>query len=124
MEELVRMYLEQKKSNVVDIGKMTSYMEELSPQELSNVLALLVVLLLMIRNTSEFTPHKTIKVATVIGTVLCDAVEEASTEFLGMSLQQALLKATLWPEVDTSVLTEVGEDTVLRENYTTKIMYH
>jgi hypothetical protein len=119
MEELMKMYLSQKKDNIVDVGALMSHLEAMSPQELANMLVFLMALLLMISKMGSYTSDNKLKVAAVVGQALYEGVENSCKDYMGMSIQQTLLKMSLYPEVDEADL----DDQEFNNIYSTNIVH-
>ena len=116
MEELMKMYLSQKKANVVDVGALMSHLESMSSQELADMLVFLMALLLMISKTKSYTADNKLKVAAVVGQALYEGIENSCKDYIGMSLQKTLLKMSLYPEVDESMLDDHDFDNIYSTN--------
>lgn len=119
MEELIKMYLSQKKANIVDVGALMTHLEHMSSQELADMLVFLMALLLMVSKMESYTMDKKLKVAAVVGQALYEGLENSCKEYMGMSLQQALLKMSLYPEVDEETL----DDQDFNNIYSTNIVH-
>lgn len=113
MEGLIRLFTEQKRSNVVDIQEMVDYVERMSPEQLSTVLVYLMSILLIVGRIDPFTDSNqtSVRAAAVVGRAIYDGLEEACEKYLGMALSTALLKVLANPEISASVLQAKPEDT-------------